>query len=95
MTKEDIKAKMLQIIPHLQYAMEMAKKEGTPGLAITLTKPDNSGRIVCQFRAEEFLSDLMTLVDAPPLSDEHRRDAQAKELVDAIHNGVLPWHLEE
>jgi hypothetical protein len=92
-TQEEIKDKFRSLIPHLQYAVEMAKKERTPGLAITYTREDNSGRIICQFRAEEFLEDLVALIGAPPLSEESRLDARAKDILDHAERGVIPWWL--
>ena len=79
--KEELKEKFKQVIPHLRFGIEEAKKEdkGTNEVlfGVLIVKPNQNGRIVFTFKADDFVEDLAELVGAPPMTDEARMDARA------------------
>ena len=86
---EEARQRVLQVIPHLRYAMKDAAKEagegGTVEIGILAVKHDGSGgRVVCRFNAGEFWEDLALVVNAPRQTEESEMDAKAQQLVDAV-----------
>jgi hypothetical protein len=77
MSKEAAKVKLLEILPHLRYSVAQAAKEGTAKLGILSEDEFGGGKIVSQFRAEEFLNDLAELLEAPPQNAEDDNSAAA------------------
>lgn len=82
---DELREKMLLVMPHLRFAVEEATKEaagaGTVEFGILVKNADGSGKVVASFRAIEFIEDLATLLGAGPLTDEERMDARALKLV--------------
>ena len=81
---DEIRNKMLQVLPHLRFAIEEAVKADPSArieLGILAKKTDGSGRVVCSFRADEFVEDLAKLINAGPMTEEERMDAKAVKLL--------------
>lgn len=81
---DEIRNKMLQMLPHLRFAIEEAiEADASVGieLGILAKKSDGSGRVVCSFRADEFVEDLAKLLGAGPMTEEERLDAKAVKLL--------------
>lgn len=82
---EELRKKMLMVIPHLRFAVEEATtKAGESGqveFGVLVRNADGSGRVVSSFRAGEFIEDLATLLGAGPLTEEERQGAKAEKLL--------------
>ena len=82
---EELRQKMLLVLPHLRFAIEeAAKKAGATGsveIGILVKNADGSGRVVASFHAGEFIEDLATLLGAGPLTNEQRLEARAEKLI--------------
>lgn len=77
---EEIKNKMLTVLPILRFAIEEAKStnpEAAIHIGILAKNTDGTGKVISSFRAEEFIEDLAKLLDAGPLTDDQRMDARA------------------
>ncbi len=77
---DEIRQKMLAVLPHLRFAIEEAtnaNSESAIHIGILTKNPDGSGKVLSSFRAQEFIEDLATLLDAGPLTDDQRMDARA------------------
>lgn len=84
--KEIIKDKLRQALPHFRHAIKTASEEvgdsGTVMFGILTKKHDGSGRIIADFRANEFFDDIAELLDLPiENSEEEDLDAQAVEML--------------
>ena len=78
--KADATVRLLEIIPHLRFAIQDANLTGMAKLGVISVKPDQTGRIVAQFEAD-FIEDLALVLDVPPQSDEDNADAAALKFV--------------
>lgn len=78
---EEIRSRMLQIVPHIRFAIEEAKKKGVPALGVLCKFPDGGGKIEASFGIE-LLEDLMILIDAPPQTEKDNLNAMARQFVD-------------
>ena len=77
---EEIRQKMLAVLPHLRFAIEEATAANNTAvihIGILTKNADGSGKVLSSFRAEEFIEDLAKLLDAGPLTDDQRMDARA------------------
>jgi hypothetical protein len=64
MSEAESKQRLLDALPHLRLAMEVAKvaePEGKVLLAIIAKKEDGSGTVACSFEGEQFLTDIAAL----------------------------------
>lgn len=59
---EPARRRLALVLPHVVLAVEMARQDGEPGIAIVGTKPGGHGQIVASFSAVEFLQDLFALL---------------------------------
>jgi hypothetical protein len=82
---EEIRKKMLMVLPYLRFAIEEAKtKAGETGaveIGILVKNADGSGKVLASFGAGEFVEDLATLLGAGPLTEEERQDARAESFI--------------
>jgi hypothetical protein len=76
MSQEEARQRLLEALPHVRLAMEMARIEvpgGTVGLAIIAKSTSGTGRITATFDGDEFLRDLaevLGVADKPGWLDE-------------------------
>lgn len=78
---ETAKEKMLQVIPFLRDAMKQAREEGEPMLGILAVNPSGGGKVVCRFRADEFVDDLCEVLGVPKENTEGEQLKVAAEKI--------------
>lgn len=85
-TKEELKAKLLELIPYMKQAIAEANTDGGKAhIGILQVKPDDSGRIVGKFRADEFFKDLSDLLDAPEITEEDKQNYEATKFLSKLN----------
>ena len=73
-TKAAARQRLIDVIPHLQVAMQMARIQ-TPdcvkvGIAVVAIRSDKTGNVLARIEeGEAFVQDLLLLVDDPELNE--------------------------
>lgn len=82
---DEIRNKVLRVLPHLRFAQEEAKKVAGEGgrvlIGIISVKPDGAGKVLATFEAGEFIEDIAALIDAPALTEEVRQTVRAERFL--------------
>lgn len=85
---DELRKKLLLVLPHLRFASEEAKTEAGDGgkvlFGVLVMKSDRTGKVVATFEAPEFVEDLAKLLDAPPFTEEDRADARAAKFLQKL-----------
>lgn len=85
---DDLRKKLLLVLPHLRFAEEEAKREAGPDgkalFGILVTKADGTGKVLATFEAGELVEDIAKLIDAPPFTEEDRADARAAQFLSKL-----------
>jgi hypothetical protein len=85
-TAEEARANLLNVLPHIRHAIDVAKAKGTAKLGILCEFPDGGGKVEARFEIE-FLEDLAVAIGAPEQTEEDNQTAAARRLSDMIMGG--------
>jgi hypothetical protein len=80
-TKEEAIKDLLEVVKYLRYSVKKASADGELEIGILSVKPDGSGKVESRFRANEFIEDIATVIDAPAYTEEDELEAKALELL--------------
>lgn len=74
---EEARQRVLQVFPHIRYAIGQAKHDGVVKLGVLCEDERKGKRLECSFEAEQFFNDLSLLLDIPAQTEKDNIEAKA------------------